>query len=50
MSYRGMMDGWHGDEMECNGHCGLCEECEDRYYKRCDDEYDAWRDQQLGTI
>lgn len=28
MSYKGMMDGWHGDEDECKGHCGLCDECE----------------------
>lgn len=25
MSYKGMMDGWEEDE--CNGHCGLCDEC-----------------------
>ncbi len=49
MSYRGMMDGWHGDENECHGHCGLCDECEDRYYQRCDDEYEAWRDEELAA-
>lgn len=47
MSYRGMMDGWHGDENECRGHCGLCEDCDERYYQRCDEEYDSWRDEQL---
>lgn len=32
MSYQGMMDGWHGDEMECRGHCGICNNCEQRLY------------------
>jgi hypothetical protein len=27
MSYQGMMDGWHGDENECHGQCGLCDNC-----------------------
>jgi len=47
MSYQGMMDGWHGDEMECHGHCGLCDECDDRFYAACDEEYEAWRDEEL---
>lgn len=46
MSYRGMMDGWHGDENECDGNCGICEECDEHYYQRCDDEYETWRDEQ----
>lgn len=42
MNYRGMMDGWHGDENECNGYCGLCEECERAADERSDYEYDLW--------
>lgn len=44
MSYQGTMDGWHGDENECQGHCGLCNDCDDRFYQACDEEYEAWRD------
>jgi hypothetical protein len=47
MSYQGMMDGWHGDEMECYGRCENCEECDERYYQRCDEEYESFRDEQL---
>lgn len=35
-----MMGDYHGDEDECNGHCGLCDECDDKYYASCDDYYD----------
>lgn len=38
MSYRGLMDGWCGDENECHGHCGMCDECSDRYYALFDEE------------
>ncbi len=48
MSYRGMMDGWNGDEDECHGHCGLCDECEARYDQSCDEAYDAWRDEEAA--
>lgn len=47
MSYQGMMDGWHGDEMECLGNCGLCEVCDDRFYTACDEDYEAWCDEEL---
>lgn len=47
MSYRGMMDGWHGDEMECHGYCGLCDDCDDRYYQQCDEAYESSRDEEL---
>ena len=46
MGYLGMMDGWHGDENECDGHCGLCEDCDELYYQRCDEEYESWCDEQ----
>jgi hypothetical protein len=49
MSYVGIMDGWHGDENECNGQCGLCENCEDNYYQQCDEEYDMWRDEECAA-
>jgi hypothetical protein len=47
MNYQGMMDGWHRDEYECHGHCGLCDECDDRYYQRCDEDYESSRDEEL---
>ena len=46
MSYRGMMDGWHGDEYDCTGHCGLCEECNRQMDRYGDDEYEAWHEEQ----
>jgi len=46
MAIRGMMDGWHGDEMECRGHCGLCDDCESAAERRADDDYEMWRDEQ----
>jgi hypothetical protein len=42
MSYRGMMDGWHGDEDECYGECGICSECNDNYYRDMDDAHDSF--------
>lgn len=48
MSYQGMMDGWHGDEMECNGQCGLCDECERASDERADYEYDLWHDEEAA--
>lgn len=44
---QGMMDGYHGDEQECRGHCGLCGDCDERYYLRCDEEYDSLEDEDL---
>lgn len=41
MSYKGMMDGWHGDEYECNGYCGLCDSCESMREQKGDSDYDA---------
>jgi hypothetical protein len=38
------MDGWHGDENECNGDCGTYDKC-DSYYQEADDAYDAFRDE-----
>lgn len=40
-----MMDNWHGDENECNGFCGLCDTCDERYYQRCDELYDESQDE-----
>lgn len=47
MSYRGMADGWHGDEHECHGYCGLCHDCDERYYQQCDDIYELSVDEEL---
>lgn len=46
MSYRGMMDGWYGDENECHGQCGVCETCDEQYYQQCDNAYEAFRDEE----
>ena len=40
MSIKGMMDGWHGDENECHGYCGMCDDCEEKYYNDCDEDVD----------
>ena len=47
MSYQGMMDGWYGDENECRGACGLCDDCDNHYYQRCDEEYEISIDEEL---
>ena len=41
MSYRGMMDGWHGDE---DMDCGFCGTCDATYYQKIDDAYEQWKD------
>lgn len=46
MSYKGMMDGWHGDENECNGHCGVCDECEHVTEQKGESEYESEREEQ----
>lgn len=48
MSYRGMMDGWHGDEMECRGMCGTCEQCQQAEDERADYEYDLWCEEEAA--
>jgi len=42
MAYRGMMDGWHGDEYECkeNSYC-YCDECLALNQKNEDEEYES---------
>lgn len=40
---RGMMDGWHGDEYECTGHCGLCDDCDRISEQKGDLDYEASR-------
>lgn len=47
MGYRGMMDGWHGDEYECLGQCGVCDDCDNSYYTKCDTDYESWKDEEL---
>lgn len=48
MSYQGMMDGWQGDESLCQGSCGLCDDCDERYYQASDDAFDAWRNEEAA--
>lgn len=43
----GRYDNIHGDEDECHGNCGLCEDCERACDERCDSDYEAWRDEEL---
>jgi len=45
MSYKGAMDGWHGDEYECQGDCGVCESCEFVQDMKMDDDDDDWWDE-----
>lgn len=42
MKIKGSMDGWHGDEMECRGRCGVCEDCEKRISRQADDDYERY--------
>lgn len=42
-----MMDGWNGDEYTCTGHCGICEACEILREQKGDDEYEAYRQEQI---
>lgn len=50
MSYKGAMDGWHGDEYECHGKChiGYCSMCDERRDGYADQEYDTWKDLQAN--
>lgn len=42
MAIRGIMDGWQGDENECSGQCGHCEQCERALERKADDEIDNY--------
>lgn len=44
MGYRGMMDGWNGDENECHGRFCMCVDCDSQFYQACDDTYDAYQE------
>ncbi len=48
MSNLGTMEGWHGDENECYGSCGLCSSCDDQYYEEADEAYETWRDEEAA--
>jgi hypothetical protein len=39
MTHLTYIDQFHGDENECHGNCGSCNECDDSFYQMCD-EYD----------
>lgn len=45
MIYKGLMEGWEPDE--CNGECGLCDECTKILEMKGDQEYEAYRYEQL---
>ena len=49
MYYRGMMDGWHGDEYECTGHCGSCDSCFELMEAKGDSDYAEWEYEQLSN-
>ena len=38
--FKGLMDGWHGDEIECHGNCGRCDKCEAMEEHKSEDEQD----------
>ena len=38
----GRYDNLHGDENECHGHCGLCDDCIDRNSELCESLYEQW--------
>lgn len=40
MNYLSQMEDGFGDENECYGHCGLCNDCDARFDQNCDDFYD----------
>ena len=40
---KGAMEGWYEDDLECQGHCGTCEECDNAWYAAGDD-YDDFED------
>ena len=46
MSYKGMMDGWHGDENECDGTCGICESCEYINEKKGEMDYEGAKNEE----
>lgn len=41
----GRYDNLHGDEDECRGFCGVCEDCERAEWERADYEYDMMREE-----
>jgi hypothetical protein len=36
------MGNYHGDEQDCNGSCGTCDNCDESYYQAADDAYEQW--------
>lgn len=40
MSFLGTMENWHGDEYECHNDCGMCDNCDRRYYELSDADYE----------
>lgn len=47
MMFKGMMDGHSEDDFYCKGFCGICDECDARFYEKCDEQYDSMREEQL---
>lgn len=48
MIYKGLMEGWEPEE--CNGYCGRCSECELINEMKGDQEYEAYRYEQLDKF
>lgn len=46
MNQLGIMDGWHGDENNCIGDCGLCDTCEQIKEEKGEEQYESWRAEQ----
>lgn len=43
----GRFDNIHGDEDECRGYCGLCQECIDKQAEKDEIAFETWREEDL---
>lgn len=47
MSYKGLMEGWEPEE--CTGNCGVCDECTQIMETKGDQDYEAWKQEQVDA-
>lgn len=43
----GRFDKLHGDEDECRGRCGVCDECMEKFFTKGDMDYESYREEDL---